>query len=153
MGKFGVVGALAFVVDNGAYFLLTIGPGHLLAAYPVRASILATLIATAFAYVGNRNWAFTPGRPGAPQTDDDAHPAPREAPGRPPVKEMLAFLAANGVGMAIIAGCLYLSRWVFDFQDAGADAVARNFGIALSTVFRYLAYKFWVFNGRLTGKS
>jgi putative flippase GtrA len=132
--KFGAVGAVAWLVDNGAYLLLTEGPGGLMAAYPVRASIIASAVATAVSYLGNRYWTF----------------AGRRA--KLPLKEAAAFVAANGIGLLITGGCLYLSRWVFGFHGAGPDVIARNLGIVLGTVFRYLAYKFWVFTARTTEK-
>jgi putative flippase GtrA len=58
---------------------------------------------------------------------------------------MVTFGLANAIGIVITGACLYFSRWVLGFHSAGADAIARNIGIALGTIFRYLAYKFWVF--------
>jgi putative flippase GtrA len=133
--KFGAVGALAFVVDNGLYLLLVNGPGKLLAPWPVRASILASVAAVGFSYVGNRYWTFSKKR----------SRAGADRRGRAPLREMLAFAAANAVGVLITGACLYLSRWILDQHSAGADVLARNIGIAVGTVFRYLAYKFWVF--------
>jgi putative flippase GtrA/VanZ family protein len=133
--KFGAVGAAAFIVDNAVYFLLVDGPGQLFEAWPVRASIVASTVATAFSYIGNRYWTFA--KKGT----------------KMPIPEILAFAVANIVGIAITGSCLYISRWLLDFHSIGADAVARNLGIALGTVFRYMAYKFWVFNGDRTRKQ
>ncbi|MDR0366364.1 MAG: GtrA family protein, partial [Bifidobacteriaceae bacterium] len=124
--KFGTVGAAAFVVDNGTYFLLVNGPGHLFAPHPVTGSIVASVVATAFSYIGNRYWAFSKRR------------------AKVPIREAIGFAIANVIGILITGACLYLSRWVFDFHSVGADAVARNLGIALGTIFRYISYKFWV---------
>jgi putative flippase GtrA len=132
-GKFGAVGAAAFLVDNATYFLLVTGPGQLLATAPVRASIMASLVATAFSYVGNRYWTFA---------------QQRSAPSKRQVREAAAFVAANLIGIVITGACLYFSRWVLDLHSVAADAVARNIGIVLGTVFRYLAYKFWVFTAK-----
>jgi putative flippase GtrA len=131
-GKFGAVGAVAFLVDNGLYLLLIDGPGEVMAPWPVRASVVASLIATGLSYLGNRYWTFSGKR------------------GRLPAKEIAMFVAANLAGMLITAACLYFSRWVLSFDSSGADVVARNIGIALGTIFRYLAYKFWVFSARKT---
>jgi putative flippase GtrA len=131
------VGAIAFVVDNGLYRLLVGGPAKLLAPWPVRASILASTVAVAVSYVGNRYWTFS-------KTRSRAGPGRRS---RMPLREMLAFAAANAIGVLITGACLYVSRWILDQHSAGADVLARNVGIALGTVFRYLAYKFWVFTG------
>jgi putative flippase GtrA len=135
--KFGAVGAVAFVVDNGLYFLLVNGPGELLAGVPVRASIVASVIATGVSYLGNRYWTFSKKRAGQ-GTEGAKGAAAREAG---------LYIAANVVGVLITGGCLYFSRWVLGFHSPGADAIARNVGIALGTIFRYVAYKFWVFRG------
>jgi putative flippase GtrA len=131
-GKFGAVGAAAWVVDNGVFLLATQGPGQVMGAMPVRASIVAGLVATGFSYIGNRYWTFSGKR------------------AKLPTKEVVAFVVANIVGIIITNACLYLSRWVFDFHGAGPDTIARNIGIVLGTIFRYLAYKFWVFNAKTT---
>ncbi|MDR2381848.1 MAG: GtrA family protein, partial [Bifidobacteriaceae bacterium] len=83
--KFGTVGALAFIVDNGGYFLLVNGPGRLLAPYPVRASVLASAIAVVFSYVGNRYWTFAQhrSRPGQAQGAASASPPADAVPPAP----------------------------------------------------------------------
>jgi putative flippase GtrA len=136
--KFGTVGAIAFLVDNGTYFLLVSGPGHLLAPWPVRASILASVIATAVSYGGNRYWTFS----------EQRHRGTPGKPGRVPVKEAVMYAAANLAGVLITGACLYFSRWILDFHSPSADAIARNTGIVLGTIFRYLAYKFWIFSAK-----
>jgi putative flippase GtrA len=125
--KFGTVGAIAYLVDNGAYVILTEGPGRLMADWPVRASVVASLIATAVSYVGNRYWTFSRQR------------------SKMPVKEVIWFFAANAIGILITGGCLYFSRWILDLHGTVPDLIARNVGIVLGTIFRYVAYKFWVF--------
>jgi putative flippase GtrA len=132
--KFGAVGLVAYVVDNGLYLLLAEGPGEVMAAWPVRASILASLVATGVSYLGNRYWTFSRKR------------------AKMPLKEVAMFVAANVVGLLITAGCLYFSRWVLHFEGPGPDVIARNIGIVLGTIFRYLAYKFWVFTATRTEK-
>jgi putative flippase GtrA len=135
--KFGAVGGVAFLVDNGAYFLLVNGPGQVMAGFPVRASVVASAVATVVSYLGNRYWTFSKRRDRGPSDGTRGTP----------VREFVAYVIANVIGIMITGGCLYFSRWMLDFHTAAADAVARNVGIALGTVFRYLAYKFWVFTG------
>jgi putative flippase GtrA len=132
--KFGAVGAIAYVVDNGLYALLVEGPGHLMGEYRVRASIIATIVATLVSYCGNRYWTFGAKRAKAP------------------LREVLLFFAANGVGMLITGGCLYISHWILGFESLAADTISRNIGIALGTIFRYFAYKFWVFTAKQAEK-
>jgi putative flippase GtrA len=133
-GKFGAVGALAYLVDNGAYLLLVKGPGQVMAGVPVRASIIATVIATAVSYTGNRYWTF------------------RGKRAQMPAREATLFFAANAVGLAITGGCLYFSHWILGFHSLAADTIARNIGIVLGTIFRYFSYKFWVFTAKRTEK-
>ncbi|MDR1188278.1 MAG: GtrA family protein [Bifidobacteriaceae bacterium] len=128
--KFGAVGAVAYLVDNGTYLLLTKGPGQLMEPWAVRASIIASVLATGVSYLGNRYWTFSRKRASMP------------------AKEAVGFFAANGVGILITGGCLYFSHWVLGIHGALADTIARNIGIVLGTIFRYVAYKFWVFRGQ-----
>ncbi|CAM5459953.1 hypothetical protein SPURM210S_01779 [Streptomyces purpurascens] len=130
--KFGVVGALAFVVDNGGYNLLVFGlpggaEGGPMGTAPVQASVLATGAAALFSWVGNRYWTYR-----------DQH---REKVTR----ELALFLVANGVGLAITAGTVYASRQLLGLDSALSDNTARIFGWVLATLFRFYAYRRYVF--------
>src|SRR5665647_1796910 len=69
MLKFGMVGAVAFVIDLGGYNVLVFGP-HLLGLLgegntagvlndkPLTARIISASVATVVAWLGNRLWTF-----------------------------------------------------------------------------------------------
>ncbi len=134
VAAFGLVGALAFVVDMGGYNLLVFGlpgpgdgPMH---GIPGRASVTATAIATLFSWVGNRYLTYRD------QRRDKAH------------HELMLFLLFNAIALVITFACLYLSRYALDQHSQLADNVARFVGIGLGTVFRFLTYRRWVFAGK-----
>ncbi|MFC9507789.1 GtrA family protein [Streptomyces sp. NPDC057002] len=130
--KFGVVGALAFVVDNGGYNLLVFGlpggaEGGPMRTSPVQASVVATAAAALFSWGGNRYWTYR-----------DQH---REKV----THELVLFLVANGVGLAITAGTVFASRQLLGLDSALSDNTARIFGWVLATLFRFYAYRRYVF--------
>lgn len=128
--RFGFVGALAFVVDAGLFNLLRFGPGELLGHKPLTAKVVSVAVATVVAWLGNRYWTF----------------AERRTPNR--ARELVAYAVANVVGMAIAVGCLAVSHYVLGLTSALADNIAANgVGLVLGTVFRYLAYRTFVFTG------
>jgi putative flippase GtrA len=131
VAAFGLVGALAFVVDTGAYNLLVFGlpgaNGGPLTAVPVQASAVATGLAMILSWAGNRYWTY------------------RDRRGRPPRRELAAFLFVNLVGLAITAGTVYLSRHALGFDSALSDNVTRVLGWAAATAFRFHAYRRFVF--------
>ncbi|MGW1956946.1 GtrA family protein [Streptomyces sp. NPDC001920] len=130
--KFGVVGLLAFVVDHGGYNLLVFGlpggtEGGVMWAAPVQASLIATAAATFAGWVGNRYWTYR-----------HRH---REKVGQ----ELALFLCANVVGVVITAGTVFASRHLLGLDSALSDNTARLSGWALATLFRFFAYRRYVF--------
>lgn len=128
--RFGSVGAVAYVVDAGLFNLLRFGPGHLLEDKPVTAKVLSVAAATLVAWLGNRHWTFA-GR----RTDTR-------------VRELIAFSVVNIGGMLVAVACLAFSHYVLSLTSQLADNIAANVvGVALGSVFRYLAYRRLVFTG------
>mgnify|MGYP001059945555 CR=1 FL=1 len=129
--RFGSVGTLAFVVDAGLFNLLRFGPGEILGHKPLTAKVLSVAAATVVAWLGNRYWTFASRR------------TARRA------REFLGFAIANVVGMVIAVGCLAISHYVLGLTSPLADNIAANVvGLGLGTIFRYLAYRSFVFTGR-----
>ncbi len=56
--QFGMVGALAFVIDSGLFNLLQHGPTGVLAGHPNTANVVSATIATTFSWVANRYWTY-----------------------------------------------------------------------------------------------
>lgn len=128
--QFGIVGAVAYVVDTGLFNLLVYGPGHICAHIPVRAKIISALVATLCAWVGNRYWTFRHQR--------------RSTASR----ELVMFIVVNLGGIAIAAASLATSRYLLGYSSQLADNIAGNvIGVGLGTIFRYLCYRFIVFTG------
>lgn len=133
--KFGVVGFVAFVVDTALYNYFVFGiPGAAadgpLHDIPLRAKILATAIATVVAWLGNRYWTFRHKR--------------RTRMGR----EFVLYVVFNVIGLGIAVACLGFSRYVLDLHSQLADNIAANgVGLVLGTLFRFWAYRTYVFQG------
>ncbi|MDO5502409.1 MAG: GtrA family protein [Actinomycetia bacterium] len=124
--KFGVVGAIAFVIDLGGTNLLW---HTVLEDKVTTAKIIAGAAATLFAWVGNRAWTF------------------RRRRNRPAIQEVVLFFAVNGIALLIAAGVLALSHYGLGFQTRLADNVATIIGIGIGTIFRFIAYRYVVFSG------
>ena len=128
--RFGFVGGVAFVVDAGLFNVLRFGPGEVLGHKPLTAKVVSVAVATVVAWLGNRYWTFSQ----------------RRTAGR--TREFIAFAVVNVIGMAIAVGCLAFSHYVLGLTSPLADNIAANgVGLALGTLFRYLAYRFFVFTG------
>jgi putative flippase GtrA len=146
MLKFGVVGAIAFVIDLGGYNLLVFGP-HLLGMFdeqntvgvlhdkPLTARVVSATVATLVAWVGNRLWTFR-------------HRRSRQA-----THELALYVFFNVVAMVISVACLGVSRYVFDLHTQLADNITNIFGIGLGTLFRFWSYRKFVFAGALAQTS
>lgn len=131
MLKFGVVGAVAFVVDIGVFNMLRFGFAEgTPAGQPLRAKIISVTLATLTAWLGNRYWTFR-------------HRRQRQAH-----HELMLFIAFNLAGMAIALACLTVSHYVMDLRSPLADNISANgVGLVLGTLFRFWAYRRFVFAG------
>ncbi|MFE5481730.1 GtrA family protein [Streptomyces sp. NPDC056527] len=130
VAKFGVVGAVAFVVDAGGFNLLVFGlPGvgaGPMASMPVLASVVATAAAMVVGWIGNRHWTYR---------DQRSETSPRE---------VVVFVLVNLAGIVITAAPVYLSR-ALGFDSALTDNVTRLFGWAVATLVRFVVYRRYVF--------
>ena len=134
MVKFGLVGAVAFVVDVAVFNLLRFGfgGGGPLEAKPLSAKVISTIAATIVAWLGNRLWTFRHRRRASAQ------------------RELVLFFVFNAAGLAIALSCLAFSHYVLDLRTALADNISANgIGLVLGTLFRFWAYRRFVFNTEL----
>ncbi len=120
--KFGVVGAVAFVVTTVGTNLLhfQVGLG------PLKANIIATIVATFVSYAGNRYWTF------------------RHREGSTMAREYMVFFVLNGIGLAIQLACISLTYYLLGLTDKLSYNIALIIGIGLGTLFRFWSYRKWV---------
>lgn len=129
LARFGIIGALAFVVDVGTFNVAR----HVLELGPLTSKTLAVVLATTFAFGGNRSWTFGQRR--------------RRHAG----SAYLLFFAVNGVALLISLACLATSTYVLGLDSPLAENISANIvGIGLGTLFRFWAYERWVFPSRST---
>ena len=118
--KFLVVGGIGLVVTNLVYDLVrTVGP--------IKATTVATIVATVVTYFGNRYWSFR-------------H---RERSGF--AREGIIFVVLNAVGLLIQDAVVGFNAYALGLQhNQVAEFFALNFGIGLATLFRFWSYRKWV---------
>lgn len=129
LGKFGLVGLIAYLIDLTIFNLLRFAGGEgPLYDKPLTAKVFSVLAATTFAYFGNRHWTFKD------RTRSNFR------------REYTLFFIFNAVGMVIALSCLWVSHYVLGFDSALADNVSANgIGLVLGTIFRFWGYHNWVF--------
>lgn len=129
VAKFGTVGAAAFVVDSAVFLWLMSGP---MEGSNVKAKIVAGVVATLFSWVANRFWTF------------------RHRRQNNVARELVMFLLMNAIGLGIQAGCVFIAQYGMGLTDRTSLFIAGNVvGLFFGTVFRYFAYRFWVFREEL----
>lgn len=129
LGKFGVIGFVAFLIDLVIFnFLRFAGGEGVLYDKPLTAKAVSVLVATTFAFAGNRHWTFK----------DRSRSTLRH--------QYTLFFVFNVIGMFIALTCLWISHYVLGFESALADNISANvFGLVLGTMFRFWGYHNWVF--------
>ncbi len=125
LAKFGIVGAVAYIVDITTFNALR---HDVMAERPLTAKVISTVLATTVAFVGNRQWTFR-------------HRARQDLR-----REYILFFALNAVALAIALSCLGVSHYLLGFDSALADNISANVvGMLLGTVFRFWTYRKFVF--------
>jgi putative flippase GtrA len=123
VAKFGVVGALAFVLTVALFNAFHSGAKM----DAIEATVLANALATVFAFVGNKFWAF------------------RHRKGSHWGRETVLFFVFNGIGIGITAGVVAIAQHGLGLNDTFSLNVANIIGVGLATVFRLFCYRRWVF--------
>lgn len=127
VAKFGVVGLVSFLIDFGLFNLLSMPAGPLPHKVLTSKAISTTAAAT-FAYFANRHWTW--------------RDRVRSGLGR----EYTLFFVLNAIGLGIMEACLLISRYGMGFDSALSNNIsAYGFGMVLGTIFRFFAYRRWVF--------
>jgi len=120
--KFGIIGVIGLAITNFGYALL-----HSHGVGPVTSTTIATIVATAVAYIGNRYWSFR---------HRERTSVPREG---------TIFFVLNGIGLLIQDAVVAFNAYVLHLEHHKlAEFVALNTGIAIATVFRFWSYRRYV---------
>jgi putative flippase GtrA len=121
--KFGVVGGLGSVIDLGGAAVLH-GKYHV---GPLESKAVSTALATVFTYLGSRFWTFK---------DRENQSLRREA---------VLFIVLNVAGLLIAEAVIALVTYVLGLHGQLEYNASSVLGTGLATIFRYLAYRRWVF--------
>jgi putative flippase GtrA len=128
LAKFGVVGGVAFIIDNGSTWFLMHGP---MTDSEAKARFVGASIATVFSWVANRFWTFRHRR-------------------QPNIlREFLLFILINGIGIGISTGFTAAAKYWLGITDKPTLFLAGMVGIVVATLVRFVAYRFWVFTAEL----
>jgi putative flippase GtrA len=123
LAKFGVIGAIAAVIDLGGAAVLE-GSGLL---GPLTAKVVSTAVAATFSYAGNRLWTF------------------RHRANNGLAREYFLFFVLNGIATLFAVLVIGFTEYTLHQHSHVAYNFAQVSGTVIGTVFRYWAYKKWVF--------
>ncbi|MFC9240505.1 GtrA family protein [Streptomyces decoyicus] len=123
VAKFGAVGGAGVVVNFVVFNLVR----QLTEVPVVRASIIATVVATGTNYLGYRYFTYRD----------------RDKQGR--TKELTLFLLFSAIGLVIENGLLYVATYGFHWDSPLQSNVFKFLGIGVATLFRFWSYRTWVF--------
>ncbi|MGW4022989.1 GtrA family protein [Streptomyces sp. NPDC005009] len=121
--KFGAVGGMGLLVNLLVFNLVR----QVTDLQVVRASIIATVVAIVFNYIGFRYFAYRD----------------RDKSGR--TREMTLFLLFSAVGLVIENGVLYTATYGFGWDSPLQSNIFKFLGIGVATLFRFWSYRTWVF--------
>lgn len=126
LSKFLVVGGFCFVLDTFLAYLLRFEVG----LGPTTSKTLSTIVATAVSYAGNRLWSFSH------RVDDGSRPG----------QDLSRYALINLVGLVITLVPVDIAHYVLSETSAVAFTVSGVLGTAAATVFRFWAYRRYVFS-------
>ncbi|HEY0935428.1 MAG TPA: GtrA family protein [Trebonia sp.] len=121
--KFCIVGGVGTVIDLG-------GAGLLHSRYhvePLAAKAVSVTLATAFTYLGARFWTF------------------KHRENQSVRREAVLFFALNVAGLVIAEAVIGLVTYVMGLRGTLDYNAASVIGTGLGTIFRFYAYRKWVF--------
>ncbi len=133
--RFGLVGAVGFVIDVGVFNILraSLFSPDTVPHGPILAKVTSTVLAIIANWIGNRYWTFGDRR-------------------RPHLlREGLEFALVSGGGLLIGVACLWISHYLLGLTSLLADNISTNvIGLILGTIFRFWLYRVWVFSDERT---
>ena len=128
LGKFGIVGATAYVIDVVVFNVVLV-----MVDEPITAKTASMVVAATAAFLGNRFWTW------------------RDRERSSLTREYLLYFGFNLVGLLISLACLWISHyWLGAIWPSFSTRLADNIsglivGTALASIFRFWAYRRYVF--------
>ncbi|WP_420824818.1 GtrA family protein [Streptomyces coryli] len=121
--KFAAVGGAGVVVNFLVFNLVH----HNTELPVVRCSMIATIVAIAFNYVGFRHFTYRD----------------RDKSGR--TRELTLFMIFSAVGLVIENGVLYVATYGFHWDSPVENNIFKFAGVIIASAFRFWSYRSWVF--------
>ncbi|MEU5521171.1 GtrA family protein [Streptomyces sp. NPDC052079] len=121
--KFGAVGGAGLLVNFVVFNLVR----QVTDLHVVRASVIATIVAIVFNYIGFRYFTY------------------RDRDKSRRTREMSLFLLFSAVGLVIENGVLYTATYGFGWDSPLQSNIFKFLGIGIATLFRFWSYRTWVF--------
>lgn len=121
--RFGAVGGAGVLVNLLVFNLVR----QVTDLQVVRASVIATVVAIAFNYVGFRHFTY------------------RDRDKSRRTRELTLFLLFSVVGLVIENGVLYAATYGFGWDSPLQSNIFKFVGIGVATLFRFWSYRSWVF--------
>jgi len=128
--KFGAVGGANTVLNYALFNALVL---TVLADGQLKATVLATIVATTSSYFMNRHWTFR----------DRSKSAMR--------REYSLFFLFNGAGLLIELGVLAVAKYGLDIDSLLALNLVKTVGLVLGMAFRFWSYRTFVFRPQPAG--
>jgi putative flippase GtrA len=123
--KFGLVGVLNTLINLAVFNALLVTVDNV---GRVKANFVATAVATVFAYLMSRYWTFKH-RPSEHSTS----------------REFMLFIVFNAIGLGIESTLIGGTVYILGTSTIVAVNIAKILGLGLGTIFRFWAYRTFVF--------
>lgn len=132
--QFLTVGGISYIVDVGVSNLLVFGFWFIpatMASSPLKAKIISTIISVIVSWLGNRLWTY-----GSRKTGSN-------------LRSMVLFIVVNALAGVLVLVPGWVSWYLLGLHDPISYNISTNvIGIALGMVFRFFAYRTWVFKDK-----
>ncbi|MFI6779752.1 GtrA family protein [Micromonospora sp. NPDC050276] len=122
--KFGIVGGINTVINYAVFNALAL---TVFVNGQLKATVIATIVATITSYLMNRHWTYSD--------------RPKSALRR----EYLLFFLFNGAGLLIELGAVAAAKYGLGVHGLLALNLAKTVGVLLATLFRFWSYRTFVF--------
>ncbi|MCM0678038.1 GtrA family protein [Micromonospora phytophila] len=122
--KFGIVGGINTIINYAVFNALAL---TVFVDGQLKATVIATIVATITSYLMNRHWTY------------------RDRPKSAMRREYALFFLFNGAGLLIELGVLAAAKYGLGVTGLLALNVAKTVGVLLATLFRFWSYRTFVF--------